>query len=120
MVLTKAPCVIVNLLFYISKSGSCAGWRNLCNDANVDTCYNGKCYCGESRGAPCVNSTNTCSGGICKCGTQAACTGKTVDTCTKDTKLGFDKCTCGGASECSGQSDTCTEGEQLNSNLVSL
>ena len=90
------------------------------DDPNVDTCYKGDCYCGENRGAPCVNTTNTCSGGICKCGTLDACTGKTVDTCTKDTKTGLAKCTCGGASECSGQTDTCTEGKPLIANICAI
>ena len=97
--------------FFVLKLGPCAGWRNKCDDKNVDTCHNGDCYCGEARGPACTGNTNTCSGGVCKCGTKDACTAKSVDTCTTDTKYGFDFCGCGGGAECSGQSDTCTDGK---------
>ena len=98
------------LLHFILELGPCAGWRNKCDDKDVDTCDNGDCYCGENKGPACTGSSNTCTGGVCKCGTKDACTAKNVDTCSTNNEIGYDYCTCAGATECSGQSDTCTEG----------
>ena len=94
------------------KLGPCASWRNVCSDDNVDTCSNGKCYCGNGLGDKCSGTTNKCTGGICKCGTSTACTATNVDTCSNNAKTGG-TCTCGGSAACSGTTDTCTSGENI-------
>ena len=97
---------------HLCKLGPCASWRNVCSDDNVDTCFNGKCYCGISKGDKCSGTTNKCTGGICKCGTNAACTATNVNTCSNNAKTGG-TCTCGGNTACSGTTDTCTSGENI-------